>query len=71
MAAPALLMYRFTVTQMDLRSLSVENYHLDASYFVEEGTYTLFKDSGHATVEAFRTEAVLRISRGTVHDVSA
>lgn len=63
-------MHRFTVTQTNL-SGDIGNYHLTAAYFVEDGAYTLFKDSGHAVVEAFRTDTVLRISRGTAHDVSA
>jgi hypothetical protein len=36
---------------------------IDAAYFVEDGSYTLFKDSTHAVVGAFQTGIVLLILR--------
>lgn len=66
--AASLPSYRFTVTQTDPRDGSIANFHLTAAYFTEEGRYTVFKDSGHGAVEAFRTDTVHRVSRGTAHD---
>ena len=40
----------------------------DAAYFVEEGAFTLFKDSGHAVVLAVRTDFLVMVERGARDD---
>ena len=35
-----------------------------AAYFMEEGAFTLFKDSGHAVVLAVRTAFLIKVERG-------
>lgn len=42
---------------------AVKSPPIEASYFQEQGVYTLFKDSGHVVVEALKTELVTRIVR--------
>lgn len=61
------VVYKFTVTHGTTESSSF-NAHLEASYFVEDGSYTLFKDTRHGAVEAFRTDSVIRITRGSAID---
>jgi hypothetical protein len=58
-------LFNFTVIQTTPLGPAAEDCHLVAAYFTEDGVYTLFKDSRHATVEGFRTDTVLRIIRGT------
>lgn len=53
----------FSVLQQSLVSPGPVEYRISASYFVEEGAYTLFKNSAHSVVGAFRTDMVLLISR--------
>lgn len=43
---------------------------VNASYFTEDGSYTLFKGSDHGVVAAFKTAAVLHIRRGDPIDDS-
>lgn len=64
----ALPLHQFTITQVAYGT-NMDDYVLTAAYFVEDGTYTVFKDSTHAAVEAFRTDTVLRITRGSAADV--
>lgn len=56
--------YAFTVqTLCPANMLETKSGALRASYFQEQGAYTLFKDTSHTVVEAFRTELVTRIVR--------
>lgn len=60
---PSLPVYEFTVHTG--ASFGEEQSHtLTAAYFQESGTYyTVFKDTEHAVVEAYRTDLVKRIVR--------
>jgi hypothetical protein len=57
--------YLYTVTYLDA---GVEGFTtvkaVGASYFVEEGSLTVFKDQHHKAVLALRTESVLVVERG-------
>lgn len=66
--------YKHVVThlwppEVDLHSV-VGSTDVTASYFVEEGSFTLFKNQRHAVVAAFRTELVIGVTRGGLVDVS-
>lgn len=52
-----------TVLHLQLGSSDTAEYHVLAAYFVEDGSYTMFKDGSHAVVAAFKTSAVVLISR--------
>lgn len=57
--------YEFNVwtLPLSLATEAVKSEPVHASYFQEQGVYTLFKDSGHLVVEALKTELVVRIVR--------
>ncbi len=56
--------YAFTVHTISPATMTeTASGALRASYFQEQGAYTLFKDDSHMVVEAFRTELVTRIVR--------
>lgn len=55
-------MHQFTVVSMHGDDLDT-HHEVEASYLLEEGRYTLFKDRHHAVVAAFRTDYVVRIGR--------
>lgn len=57
-------LYDFTVTFVSLDGMR-NDVPLQAAYFVEDHSYTLFKDKWHGVVDAFRTDSVIRIKRGT------
>jgi hypothetical protein len=54
--------YAFTVHTVDV-DLKSQVGAITASYFQEQGAYTVFKDSEHAVVEAYKTDLVMRIVR--------
>lgn len=43
-------------------------YTTEAAYFVEDGTYTLFKGADHSVVAAYKTDIVTAIQRGAPLD---
>lgn len=55
-----------TVRVHDVDTL-VKDYQVQAAYFQETGRFTVFKDDAHAVIDAFRTDTVLRITRGDAH----
>lgn len=57
--------YEFRVWSFPLGigSKAVESEPIEASYFQEQGVYTLFKDAGHVVVEAYKTDLVTRVVR--------
>jgi hypothetical protein len=55
-------LYAFTVHTLEPDGLLREG-AITASYFQEQGVYTVFKDTEHAVVEAYKTEFVTRIVR--------
>lgn len=57
-------LHEFKVLHITVDGLRAAQYQVAAAYFTEDGAYTLFKDSAHAAVGAFRTDHVLLISRG-------
>jgi hypothetical protein len=63
---PNLPVYAFTVHTRDQYAdgtFKVTTGAITASYFQEQGQYTVFKDTEHAVVEAYRTDLVTRIVR--------
>ena len=62
---PDLPLYAFTVHTMPLIEGFPEESAgaITAAYFQESGAYTVFKDSEHTVVEAYKTELVTRIVR--------
>lgn len=54
--------YAFTVYTME-PGIEGDSGAITAAYFQESGAYTVFKDSEHAVVEAYKTEFVSRIVR--------
>jgi hypothetical protein len=59
---PSMPVYRFTVLVSGAGAVPVEH-NVKACYFQESGKYTVLKDAEHAVVDAYKTDAVLRISR--------
>jgi hypothetical protein len=59
---PVLPLYAYTVHWTGLDGLT-QKAAITASYFQESGVYTVFKDTDHSVVEAFKTECVTRIVR--------
>lgn len=57
--------YEFDVwtLPLSLGTDAVKSGPIHASYFQEQGVYTLFKDDEHVVVEALKTEFVVRIVR--------
>lgn len=60
--APSIPAFRYTVLTVSPGGLPDEH-TVRACYFQESGAYTVWKDAEHAVVDAFKTSAVLRISR--------
>lgn len=60
--------YAFDIVMMKAGSLT-ESYsvQLTAAYFVEDGSYTLFKDKTHAVTAAFKTDFMVFATRGAAH----
>lgn len=56
-------LHDFTVLHRGVDGSLVAEYAVNAAYFVEEESYTLFKNEAHAVVGAFPTLSVLLISR--------
>ena len=55
--------YTVTFILPDAPGPLIDKAELAASYFVEEGTLLLFKDTAHAVVEAYKSDLVTRIVR--------
>lgn len=62
---PGLPLYAFTVHTLLVGAGAVEEASgaITAAYFQESGAYTVFKDTEHMVVEAFKTDLVTRIVR--------
>lgn len=56
-------LYAFTVHTALADKTLASSGAITAAYFQEQGAYTVFKDTEHAVVEAFRTDLVTRIVR--------
>lgn len=59
---PVALQYTWTVDQLFPDSSSGGGL-IPGAYFVEEGSYTVFKDAGHKATAAYKTDWVVRIER--------
>lgn len=62
---PPPAMYTYTV-EYALPMGEVNTLEASASYFVDDGTYTLLKDQDHKVVLAVRTDYIILIERGEV-----
>jgi hypothetical protein len=57
--------YNHLVTVSDTAlGLGSNTHAVNASYFTEDGSYTLFKGSDHGVVAAFKTDVIVSIRRG-------
>lgn len=55
--------HAYDVVLLNPEHISTGRVSLRAAYFVEDGSYTLFKDRGHAVVAALRTDLVVFVTR--------
>lgn len=63
---PDLPVYDFDVFVMDVggvAALDDDQSSVTASYFQESGVYTVFKDTDHSVVKAYKTDLVVLIER--------
>lgn len=54
--------FEFTVYELSLGGVANEH-KVEAAYFQESGSYTLFKDDVHVVVAAFKTDLVSQVRR--------